>query len=145
MDEETVPPAVAEQLRAAGGEVPKQIPPLLKLGKWYLKRAKTTADGGDFTKAGGLFNAALARSRLEENENDENEILREITETYREFLLAFAKDKIISEDEIQNEMDSHKKWIADKRRVFKERVDQIDSSFTRNDESDDQYEVFLNL
>ena len=145
MDEETVPPAVTEQLRAAGSEVSKQIPPLLKLGKWYLKRAKTTADGGDFAKAGGLFNAALARSRLEENENDENEILREITDTYREFLLAFAKDKRVSEDEIQNEVDFHKKWIADKRRVFKERVDQIDSSVNRNDENEDQYEVFINL
>lgn len=145
MDEVIVSSAVAEELRAAGSEVSKQVPALLKLGKLYLKRAKATADGGDFTKSGGLFNAALVRSRLVENGNDGDEILQEISETYREFLLAFAHDKRISEDEIQTEVRSHKKWIADERRNFKERVDKIDSSFNRNDENEDQYEVFINF
>ena len=145
MDEEIVSSAVAEQLRAAGSDVSKQISPLLQLGKWYLKRAKTTADGCDFTKAGGLFNAALARSRLLESGNDENEILQGISETYREILLAFAKDKRISEDEIQDEVDSHKKWIAHERQIFKERVEKIDSSFNRNDKTEEQYEVFINF
>ena len=145
MDEEIVSSAVAEQLRAAGSDVSKQISPLLQLGKWYLERAKTTADGCDFTKAGGLFNAALARSRLLENGNDENEILQGISETYREILLAFAKDKRISEDEIQDEVDSHRKWIAHERLIFKERVEKIDSSFNRNDKTEEQYEVFINF
>ncbi|CAB4035839.1 tetratricopeptide repeat 28-like, partial [Paramuricea clavata] len=97
---------VVEQLKAAGTEVSKQVPPLLKLGEWYLNTAKTTANGADFTKAAGLFNAAL-----------------------------------MTQDEIRNEISSHKEWIADERRVIKERVDEIDSWFKTNDKTEEQYEI----
>ena len=143
MDEEIDSSAVVEHLKAAGSEISKQVPPLLKLGECYLIKAKKTANGSDFAKAIGLFNAALVRSRLVENRINENEILRGIVETYREFLLAFAKDQGISKDikdEIKNEVNSHKEWIANERRIFKERVDKIDSSFSRN-ESEDLYKV----
>ena len=134
---------VVEQLKAAGTEVSKQVPPLLKLGEWYLNKAKTTANGADFTKAAGLFNAALVRSRVV-NDESESKILRGIIETYREFLLTVANDEKMTQDEIRNEISSHKEWIADERRVIKERVDEIDSWFKTNDKTEEQYEVFIN-
>jgi hypothetical protein len=57
-------------------------------------------------------------------------------------LYAFAKDNDeISVDEIRNEIDSHKEWIARERRIFKERVDEIDSSSKPDDKTEREYEV----
>ncbi len=143
MDEEIEASVAVEQLRAAGTDPSKQVPALLKLGEWYLKRAKTTLNGADFAKANALYNAALVRSRRVHHEIEEDQILRRIVETYREFLYAFAKDDFgISVDEIQNEIDSHKRFLANERRVFKERVDEIESCFNTNDKTEDQYKVF---
>ena len=131
-----------EQLRAAGTDLSKQVPALLKLGEWYLRKAKTTSNGADFTKANALYNAALVRSKSVNHEIGEDQIRRGIVETYREFLCAFAKgNDEISPDEIQNEIDSHKKWIARERRIFKERVDEIDSSCNPDDKTEREYEV----
>ena len=82
-----------EHLRAAGTDPSKQVPPLVKLGEWYLKKAKTTSNGADFTKANALYNAALVRSRSVNHEIDEDQILRRIVDTFREFFYAFANDK----------------------------------------------------
>jgi hypothetical protein len=143
MGEEIDVSATVEQLRAAGKDSSKQVPALLKLGEWYLKKAKTTSNGADFTKANGLYNAALVRSRSVNHEISEDQILRGIVETYREFLRAFAikDDDGISVDEILNEIDSHKEWIARQRRIFKERVDEIDSSCKPDDKTEREYEV----
>ena len=67
-----------EQLKAAGSDVSKQVPPLLELGEWYLKQAKTSLNGSDFTKANALYNAALVRSRSVKHEIGEDQILRRI-------------------------------------------------------------------
>ncbi len=143
MDEEIEASVAVEQLRAAGTDPSKQVPALVKLGEWYLKKAKTTLNGADFTKANALYNAALVRSRRVHHEIEEDQILRRIFEIYREFLYAFAKDDFrISVDETQNEIDSHKRFLANERRVFKERVDEIESCFNTNDKSEDQYKVF---
>jgi hypothetical protein len=145
MDEEIDVSATVEQLTAAGKDSSKQVPALFKLGEWYLKKAKTTSNGTDFTKANALYNAALVRPRSVNHEIGEDQIRRGIVETYREFLCAFAKgNDEISPDEIQNEIDSHKKWIARERRIIKERVDEIDSCCNRNDGTKDQYKVFKN-
>ena len=141
MDEEIN--VTVEQLRAAGTDLSKQVPPLVKLGEWYLKKAKTTLNGADFTKANALYNAALVRSTSVNHEIDEDQILRRIAETYREFLYAFANnDEEISADEICHEITSHKEFLANERRIFKERVDEIDSHFNTNDKTEDQYQVF---
>ena len=143
MEDKSDVSVTVKQLKAAGIDVSKQVPPLLELGEWYLKQAKTSLNGSDFTKANALYNAALVRSRSVKNEIGEDQILRRIVETYREFLYAFAKnDRRISADTIQNEIDSHKKFLADERRIFKERVDKIDSHFNTNSRTDDHYEVF---
>ena len=143
MDEEIDVTLTVEQLKAAGNDVSKQIPALVKLGEWYIKKAKTTLNGADFTKANALYNAALVRSRTVNHEIGEDEILRKIVETYREFLHAFGKDDHeICVDAIQNEIDSHKNFLASERRTFKERVDEIDSCFNASDKTEDHYEVF---
>ena len=145
MDEEIDVSVTVKQLRTAGTDLSKQVPALLKLGEWYLRKAKsakTTSNGADFTKANALYNAALVRSRIANHEIGEDQILRGIVETYREFLYAFAKDDDgISVDKIQNEIDSHKEWIARERRIFKERVDEIDSSCKSDDKTEREYEV----
>ena len=142
MDEEINVSVAVEQLRAAGTDLSKQVPALFKLGDWHLRKAKTTSNGADFTKANALYNAALVRSRIANHEIGEKQILRRIVETYREFLYVFAKDNDeISVDEIQNEIDSHKEWIARERRIFKDRVDEIDSSCNPDDKTEREYEV----
>ena len=146
MDEEIDVSVTVEQLKSARRDVSKQIPALLKLGDSYLKSAKTTSLGDDFTKANALYNAALVRSRLVNEGIDDDQILRRIVETYREFLYAFASGEEICLDEIRNEINSHKEFLAHERRSFKERVDEIDSGFNTNDKlTDDQYEVFTNI
>ena len=142
MDGETIDVSVAvEQLKAAGNDISKQVPALVELGEWYLKKAKTTSNAADFTKANALYNAALTRSRNINHGTGKDElILRGIVETYREFLNAFAKDDHgISSDAIQNEIDTHKEFLANERRTFKERVDEIDSNTNRKTEK--HYEV----
>ena len=119
---------IVKSLKEAGKDLSKQVPPLVKLGEWYLDKAKKNINANDFTKADALFNAALVRSRHVRHEIDEDQIQRRIVKTYREFLVAFGKDDEMSFDEIRNEIDSHKEWVADKRKIFKERVNDIDQN-----------------
>ena len=147
MDEEIDVSVAVEQLKAAGTDLSKQVPALLKLGEWYLKKAKATLNAADFTKANALYNAALVRCRSVNHEIGEDQILRGIVKTYCEFLDAFAiakesDENEISQDDIQNEIDSHKEWIARERRIFKERVDEIDSCFNQDDKTEREYEVY---
>ena len=129
--------AIVESLKEAGKDLSKQVPPLVKLGEWYLDKAKTTINANDFTKATALFNAALVRSRHVGHEIDEGEILRGIVETYREFSVAFGKDDGgIRVYEILNEIDSHKMWVAIQRRIFNEQVNEIDQ--TRKTKQEDE-------
>ena len=129
---------IVKSLKEAGKDLTKQVPPLVKLGEWYLDKAKTTINVNDFTKANALFNAALVRSRHVRHEIDEDQILRKIVGTYREFLVAFGKgDDGMSVDEIRNEIDSHKEWVAEKRKILKERMNDID----QNSETEQKDEV----
>ena len=118
---------IVETLKEADKDLSKQVPALVKLGEWYLNKAKTiTVNANDFTKADALFNAALVRSRRVHHGIDEDQILRRIVETYCEFLASFGKDgdNGMSVDEIRNEIDSHKEWVAQERKMLKKRVDQ---------------------
>ena len=126
---------IVESLKEADKDLSKQVAPLVKLGEWYLDKAKTTTNANDFTKANALFNAALVRSRHVRHEIDEDQIVRRIVRTYSEFLLAFGKDEM-SFDEIRNEIDSHKEWVARQRRIFKERANEIDQ--TRKTKQEDE-------
>ncbi|XP_028399863.1 uncharacterized protein LOC114523203 [Dendronephthya gigantea] len=143
MDEKIHPASdFAEQLKVAGTDLSKQVPALLGLGEWYLKKAKTTANGADFTKADALYNAALVRSRLANHEiGEEQIILTRIVETYQEFLYALPNELKVSVDEIRNEIDSHKKFLANERRIIKERVKEIDSRSNGDKKTEDHYEI----
>ena len=134
---------IVESLKEAGKDLSKQVPPLVKLGEWYLDKAKTTINANDFTKANALFNAALVRSRYVRHEIDEDQILRKIVETYCEFLVAFGKDDDgMSVDKILNEIDSHKEWVARERRIFKERINDIDlNEIDQNHKTVEDYKV----
>ena len=121
---------IVESLKEADKDLFKQVPPLVKLGDWYLDKAKTTINANDFTKADALFNAALVRSRHVRHEIGEDQILRKIVETYREFLAAFGKDDDgMSAHEIRNEIDSHKEWVVRERSIFNERMNEIDMNY----------------
>ena len=121
---------IVESLMEADKDPSKQVPPLFKLSDWYLDKAKTTINANDFTKANALFNAALVRSRHVRHEIGEDQILRKIVETYREFLVAFGKgDDGMSVDEIRNEIDSHKEWVVRERSIFNERTNEIDLNY----------------
>ncbi len=141
MDEEIDIKIVVEQLRTAGIDSSKQVPALVKLGEWYSKKAKATANASDFTKADALYNAALVRSRLVNHEIDERQILQRIVEIYCEFLYTFANEQEVIVDEIQVEIDSHKAFLANERRILKERHNEIDSCFNTNDKTENQYQV----
>ena len=133
-----------EQLKTAGADSSKQVPALVELGDWYLKKVMTSLLGADFTKANALYNAALVRCRNVKHEIGEDYILRGIGEIYREFLKAFAKDgDEIGANEIQNEIHSHKEWIANERRVIQQRLDEIDLRYSRKGLNvfEGQYEV----
>ena len=135
---------IVETLKEAGKDPSKQVPPLVKLGEWYLDKAKTTMNPNDFTKANALFNAALVRSRHVRHEIDEDQILRRIVETYREFLVEFKKDDNgMSVDDIRNEIDFYKKWVARERRRFEERVDEIDQTRKTKQDADEVLKIMF--
>lgn len=142
MDEVIDLSTTVEELRAAGSDGSKQMPALLKLGKLYLTKAKATANGGDFTKANALFNAALARSSVVGHET--SEIFHAIVETYREFLLSLPNcvDEV-SVDEIRHEINFHKEFLAKDRRIFKERLGEVDSWFETTDKTEDECKVVI--
>lgn len=141
MAEEINVTVIVEQLKVAGDDSSKQLPALLKLGEWYLKKAKASADGANFTKASALFNAALVRSDCVNHETDEDEILRRIVETYRAFLLTQTNDEEMSPNEIRDEIHAHKEFLVRERRILRERIDEIDSYFNTKEQTDDQYKV----
>ena len=144
MDKKTNVSVAVKELKEAGQDSAKQMPALFKLGECYLKEAKTTANSADFTKASALYNAALVRSTNTNHEIDEKKIVRRIGETYREYLRTVRGndgDYEFSLDEIQNEIVSHKDWLARERSIFKERLNEIDSSVNSKEEVDRNYEV----
>ena len=132
-----------KQLRAAGNDLSKQVPALVKLGEWYLKTAKTTSNAADFTKADALYNAALVRSKMISHEIDEDQIFQKIFEIYCEFLHTFAGgDKKYDTDKIRNEIHFHKEFIVNERRIFKDRIIKIVLSPNKYDKNKNAEQVF---
>ena len=143
MDKDNTVSTAVEQLKSAGKDPSKQLPALVKLGDWYLNKAKTTSIASDFTKAAALYNAALERRRRLNKGTSDEQIRRGLVATYREFLNVFAtEDKSMNVDDTQNEIRSHKEWIARERRLIKDRISsRIDTNDTQKVSVDRFWEV----
>ncbi|XP_078665575.1 uncharacterized protein LOC144907987 [Branchiostoma floridae x Branchiostoma belcheri] len=76
----------------------KETEPLCRLSEVYLTRGKQSEEGGDFTKAAALCNAALVRSRTEDNENIKQSML-EISQSFVKHVL--RSDETIDIDGVE--------------------------------------------
>ncbi|XP_078658607.1 uncharacterized protein LOC144903980 [Branchiostoma floridae x Branchiostoma belcheri] len=83
------------------GQHKKEAEPLYRLSDVYLKRGVQSKEGGDFTKATALCNAALVRARRE----DAEETIQEITQL-------FVKEVLKIEQKVENdETEKHKSLL----------------------------------
>eukprot|EP00058_Branchiostoma_floridae_P010069 XP_002595557.1 hypothetical protein BRAFLDRAFT_64626 [Branchiostoma floridae] len=109
------------------GQHRKEAEPLYKLGKVYLRRGIQSKDGGDFSKASALCNAALVRSSREDIE----QIIKDITQ-------AFVKEVLKIEQKVDSDdTENHKSMLkADRVYVEKEiqRIEEEVDPYSLDDE-----------
>eukprot|EP00058_Branchiostoma_floridae_P022622 XP_002608112.1 hypothetical protein BRAFLDRAFT_91410 [Branchiostoma floridae] len=77
------------------GQHRKEAEPLYRLGKVYLKRGIRSKNGGDFTKAAALCNAALVRWSREDIEQE----IKEITQAFVKEVLKIEQQVDIDDTE----------------------------------------------
>ncbi|KAI8499389.1 hypothetical protein Bbelb_231530 [Branchiostoma belcheri] len=127
----------------------KEAEPMIKLSDVYLKRGMHSKDGGDFTKAAALCNAALVRAKAEDKEGIKQTIL-EITRSFIRHVLSIEqtvdsgnteKNKLILKEHrdhvgreikrIEHQVDPYSLDDADPkiREVEKMRADEIKTLF----------------
>ncbi|XP_019622402.1 PREDICTED: uncharacterized protein LOC109468570 isoform X1 [Branchiostoma belcheri] len=82
----------------AKGECWKETEPLCKLSDVYLKRGEKSKDGGDFTKAAALSNAALVRAKTEDKEGIKHTI-QGITQSFVRNVLSI--EQMVPLDDIE--------------------------------------------
>ncbi|XP_078663449.1 uncharacterized protein LOC144906748 isoform X2 [Branchiostoma floridae x Branchiostoma belcheri] len=73
-----------------GKDSSREVEPLLKLSDIYLMRGQESNDGGDFTKAAALCNAALVRSKSEDQDNIKQTI-QLITQSFVKHVLGITQ------------------------------------------------------
>eukprot|EP00058_Branchiostoma_floridae_P017271 XP_002602759.1 hypothetical protein BRAFLDRAFT_93705 [Branchiostoma floridae] len=94
----------------------EEVETLYMLGKVYLKRGIQSKDGGDFTKAAALCNAALVRSSREDIE----EAIKEITH-------AFVKEVLKIEQKVDSDdTEKHKLMLKADRGYVQEEITRIE-------------------
>eukprot|EP00058_Branchiostoma_floridae_P016690 XP_002602178.1 hypothetical protein BRAFLDRAFT_76866 [Branchiostoma floridae] len=106
------------------GEHMEEVETLYMLGKVYLKRGIQSKDGGDFTKAAALCNAALVRSSREDIE----EAIKEITH-------AFVKEVLKIEQKVDSD-DTEKHKL-----ILKAERDYVQKEITRIEQEVDPYSL----
>eukprot|EP00058_Branchiostoma_floridae_P016693 XP_002602181.1 hypothetical protein BRAFLDRAFT_76869 [Branchiostoma floridae] len=98
------------------GQHMEEVETLYMLGRVYLKRGIQSKDGGDFTKAAALCNAALVRS----SRDDIEKAIKEITH-------AFVKDVLKIEQKVDSDdTEKHKLMLKADRGYVQEEITRIE-------------------
>eukprot|EP00058_Branchiostoma_floridae_P003946 XP_002589434.1 hypothetical protein BRAFLDRAFT_80169 [Branchiostoma floridae] len=97
----------------------KEAEPLYKMGDVYLKRGIQSRDGGDFTKAAALCNAALVRAREEDREG--------IKQTIQTMTRSFIKHVLSQEQTVDiGDAEKHKLMLKEDRSFVEKEIERIE-------------------
>eukprot|EP00058_Branchiostoma_floridae_P025142 XP_002610632.1 hypothetical protein BRAFLDRAFT_65821 [Branchiostoma floridae] len=99
----------------------KEVEPLCKLSDVYLKRGMRSKDGGDFTKAAALCNAALVRLKTEsEDGEDVKQTIQKITESFVKHVLSIEQTVPI------DDVEKHKLVLVECRSYVEDEIKRIE-------------------
>ncbi|KAI8490940.1 hypothetical protein Bbelb_313590 [Branchiostoma belcheri] len=101
----------------------KEVEPICKLTDVYLKRGMQSKDGGDFTKATALCNAALVRSR-EEDREDIEQTIHTITQSFVKHVLGLKLT--VPCDDIKkhkSQLSECRDYVVEEMKIIQKRVD----------------------
>ncbi|XP_078674726.1 uncharacterized protein LOC144912865 [Branchiostoma floridae x Branchiostoma belcheri] len=97
----------------------KETEPLCKLSDVYLKRGEKSKDGGDFTKAAALSNAALVRSKTQDREG--------IKQTVQKITKSFVKHVLSIEQKVPtDDVEKHKSVLTEYRCYVEKEIKRIE-------------------
>ncbi|XP_066297321.1 uncharacterized protein [Branchiostoma lanceolatum] len=97
---------------------------LYKLGGVYLERGKITKDGGDFTKAAALYNAAIARS---ESDDFRDMLIQALKQA--ELLFLRHVGGVVCEIDLYDIDMGHKNEMREMRENVKRKLETIDQQY----------------
>ncbi|XP_066278131.1 uncharacterized protein [Branchiostoma lanceolatum] len=113
------------------GQHREEAEPLYRLGDVYLKRGVQSIDGGDFTKAAALCNAALVRLKREDIE----EAIQDITQSFVKHVLNIDKKAEI------NDAEKHKLMLKKDRDYVEREIKMVDNKIDPYSLDDDDPEL----
>ncbi|XP_035660188.1 uncharacterized protein LOC118404912 [Branchiostoma floridae] len=116
------------------GQHTKEAEPLYQLGDVYLKRGIQSKEGGDFTKAAALCNAALVRAKIEDREGIKQMILR-INQLFIKHVMKTAKVMDMGDTE------KHKSILKKDREYVEEEMKRIEQEIDPYSLDDDDPEI----
>ncbi|CAH1251231.1 TTC28 [Branchiostoma lanceolatum] len=135
-DLDTAEEHFAAALKAVHAEAQhrKEVEPLCKLSEVYLKRGMQSRDGGDFTKAAALSNAALVRARANDREG--------IKQTIKEITCSFIKHALSIKEtmDIRNP-EKHKLLLKEGRGYVEREIKRIEQQIDPYSLDDDDPKI----